>query len=79
MTVADSVTDVQWDVIDALAAANMGGKSSQSGLTLSELLEFKITSPSQVCPRDWYCFPEQPVPAPHLARPEGRAVLTHMC
>ena len=22
---------------------------------------------------------EQPAPAPHLARPEGRAVLTHMC
>ena len=22
---------------------------------------------------------EQPAPAPHLARPEGRAALTHMC
>ncbi|KAJ1489518.1 hypothetical protein T484DRAFT_1885671 [Baffinella frigidus] len=38
----------QWDVIDALAAQNMGGKSAESGITLSELLEFKITSPSQL-------------------------------
>ena len=29
--------------------------------------------------RDWYFIAEQPAPAPHLARPEGRAALTHMC
>ena len=29
--------------------------------------------------RDWYCIAEQPAPAPHLARPEGRAALTHVC
>ena len=28
--------------------------------------------------RDWYSIAEQPAPAPHLARPEGRAALTHM-
>jgi len=28
--------------------------------------------------RDWYFIAEQPAPAPHLARPEGRAALTHM-
>ena len=28
--------------------------------------------------RDWYCIAEKPAPAPHLARPEGRATLTHM-
>lgn len=49
LTLADVGVDVQWDVIDALAAQNMGGKSAESGITLSELLEFKITSPSQVC------------------------------
>ena len=27
--------------------------------------------------RDWYFIAEQPAPAPHLARPEGRAALTH--
>ena len=27
--------------------------------------------------RDWYIIAEQPAPAPHLARPEGRAALTH--
>ena len=26
--------------------------------------------------RDWYFIAEQPAPAPHLARPEGRAALT---
>ena len=25
--------------------------------------------------RDWYFIAEQPAPAPHLARPEGRAAL----
>ena len=29
--------------------------------------------------RDWYFIAEQPAPAPHLARPEGRAALTHIC
>ena len=29
--------------------------------------------------RDWYVIAKQPAPAPHLARPEGRAALTHMC
>ena len=29
--------------------------------------------------RDWYSIAEQPAPAPHLARPEGRAALTHVC
>ena len=29
--------------------------------------------------RDWYFIAEQPAPAPHLTRPEGRAALTHMC
>jgi len=29
--------------------------------------------------RDWYLIAKQPAPAPHLARPEGRAALTHMC
>jgi len=29
--------------------------------------------------RDWYFIAEQPAPAPHFARPEGRAALTHMC
>jgi len=29
--------------------------------------------------RDWYFFAEQPAPAPHLARPEARAALAHMC
>jgi len=29
--------------------------------------------------RDWYVIAEQPAPAPHLARPEGRAARTHMC
>ena len=29
--------------------------------------------------RDWYLIAEQPAPAPHLARPDGRAALTHMC
>ena len=28
---------------------------------------------------DWYLIAEQPTPAPHLERPEGRAALTHMC
>ena len=28
--------------------------------------------------RDWYFIAEQPAPAPHLARPKGRAALTHM-
>ena len=28
---------------------------------------------------DWYFIAEQPAPAPHLAHPEGRAALTHMC
>jgi len=28
--------------------------------------------------RDWYFIAEQPTPVPHLARPEGRSVLTHM-
>ena len=28
--------------------------------------------------RDWYFIAEQPAPAPHLARPEGRAALTHI-
>ena len=27
--------------------------------------------------RNWYLFAEQLAPAPHLARPEGRAALTH--
>ena len=27
------------------------------------------------CPRDWYFIAEQPAPAPHLAQPEGCAVL----
>ena len=27
----------------------------------------------------WYFIAEQPAPVPHLARPEGRAALTHMC
>ena len=27
---------------------------------------------------DWYLIAEQPAPAPHLARPEGRAALTHI-
>ena len=29
-------------------------------------------------PRDWYFIAEQPAPAPHPARPEGRAALTLM-
>ena len=29
--------------------------------------------------RDWCLIAEQPAPAPHLARIEGRAALTHMC
>jgi len=29
--------------------------------------------------RDKYSIAEQPAPAPHLARLEGRAALTHMC
>jgi len=29
--------------------------------------------------RDWCFIAEKPAPAPHLARPEGRAALTHMC
>ena len=29
--------------------------------------------------RDWYSTAEQPAPAPHHARPEGRTVLTHVC
>ena len=28
---------------------------------------------------DWYLTAEQPAPAQHLARPEGRADLTRMC
>ena len=27
-------------------------------------------------PREWYFIAEQPAPAPHLARPEGRAAPT---
>ena len=27
---------------------------------------------------DWYYMAEQPAPAPHPARPEGRAALTHL-
>ena len=29
--------------------------------------------------RNWHLIAEQPGPAPHLARTEGRATLTHMC
>ena len=29
--------------------------------------------------RDLYFIAEQPAPAPHLARPEGRAASAHMC
>ncbi|KAJ1464447.1 hypothetical protein T484DRAFT_1649590, partial [Baffinella frigidus] len=29
--------------------------------------------------RDWYFIAEQLAPAPHLARPVGRAALTHIC
>ena len=28
---------------------------------------------------DWYFIAEQPAPAAHIARPEGRAALTHTC
>ena len=28
--------------------------------------------------RDWYLLAEQPAPAPHLARPEGRAALPNV-
>ena len=27
--------------------------------------------------RDWYFIAEQPAPAPHLARPEGRVATSH--
>ena len=29
--------------------------------------------------RDWYFIAQQPAPSPRLARPEGRAALTHIC
>ena len=29
--------------------------------------------------REWCFIAEQPAPAPHLARPEGRAAITHLC
>ena len=29
----------------------------------------------EITNRDWYVIAEQPAPAPHLARPEGRAAL----
>ena len=36
------------------------------------------TVPASLHQRDWYFIAEQPAPAPHLARPEGRAALTHV-
>ena len=48
-----------------------------------EALECRpVQKPRRLLPRvqrDCYLIAEQPAPAPHLARPEGRAALTHMC
>ena len=47
-----------------------------SFLAEAVLVSVRIRSKSV---RNWYFIAEQPSPAPHLARPEGRAALTHMC
>ena len=58
-------------------ATNLGGfdrmKRSCSEDAKSEM-RYKVAHE-----RDWYFIAEQPAPAPHLARPEGRAAFTHMC
>jgi hypothetical protein len=39
----------------------------------------KDVLPLRKIPAVWYFIAEQPAPAPHLARPEGRAAPAHLC
>ena len=48
--------------------------SSGPGTVLSEM------APTVAgVPKDWHFIAERPAPALHLARPEGRAALAHVC
>ena len=49
------------------------------GPRASRSLASRSRSPPDRSQRDWYFIAEQPAPAPHLARAEGRDALTHMC
>ena len=46
-----------------------------SRLGFAELGWKILECPQPLAVRDWYFIAEQPVPAPHLAHPEGRAAL----
>ena len=54
---------MRWKVSTPLAFLHQGGRRRSSVMSDG---------------RGWYFIDEQPAPAPHLARPEGRAALTHM-
>ena len=49
-----------------------------AGLVINKLSHGRSTTSTRPG-RDWYFIAEQPAPASHLARPEGRAALTNMC
>ena len=52
-----------------------GGRFLMSELSLYVVPGSELPIVPSYPQRDWYFIAEQPAPAPHLARPEGRAAL----